>query len=101
MTGGDEHNRIAHIVYDTDNNLDPEGGRDPACRAFGKLLMKLLYRHNVPADHKAWAYALACTDGTTLVGSATAVAAEAGVTLLELEAIARLAATQPTTEDTP
>jgi hypothetical protein len=95
---GDAHNRIASIVYDADNDIDPAGESNPICRAFGRLLVPLLDRHGVPAYDDSRGYAQACIDGTTLVGSATLAANEAGVTLIELEAIARLAVrSQPTT----
>ncbi len=83
---------VARIIYDLHVWR-------PAAREFGRLLVPLLDRHNVPADAHARSIAEACSSGEyPVVQMAARAAAEAGVTLLELEAIARLAVrSQPTT----
>ena len=84
---------IARIIYD--NAI-----WRPAAKEFGRLLVPLLDRHNVPADAHARYMAEACSSHEyPVVQMAARAAVEAGVTLIELQAIARLAArTQPQEE---
>lgn len=65
--------------------------RQRPIKTFGRLIVPILDRHRVPANHEARHDARVCEDGGTLVGACIASCRDAGVTPLEIAAVIELA----------